>query len=74
MHIFKTRNSFKINGNVLYATKDPQDRASGGSARIKLYLMCGHCEEYLQAINICNEECSLNLVFHLYTAFRESIL
>ena len=62
-----SRSIFQINGYVFYDTKDPRGRACGGSAiliktRIKHYLMCDLCEDYLQATTICIDDCYRNLV------------
>ena len=74
-----SRNTFKINGYILYDTKDPRDRACGGSAiliktRVKHFQMCDYREDYLQATNICVEELNRNLVISsLYSPPRYSI-
>src|SRR6476661_823461 len=74
-----SRNTFNINGYILYDTKDPRDRACGGSAiliktRVKHYLMCDHREDYLQATTICVEELNRNIVISsLYSPPRFTI-
>lgn len=61
------RSLFSLRGYTLYDTKDPRGRACGGSAiliksRLKHYLMCDYCENYLQATTICFEELVDSLV------------
>lgn len=62
-----SRSLFKIHGYTLYDTKDPRDRACGGSAiliksRLKHHQLCNYCEDYMQATNICIDESHRNLV------------
>ena len=74
-----SRSAFKINGYAFYDTKDPRDRACGGSGiliktRIKHYLMCDLREDYLQSTTICIDDCYRNLVISsIYSPPRFSI-
>ena len=65
------RSFFSIRGYNLYDTKDPRDRACGGScilikSRLKHYLMPELRENYIQATTICLEEFD-SLVINLLT-------
>lgn len=64
-----SRSFFRIDGYAFYDTKDPRGRACGGSGiliknRIKHYLMCDLCEDYLQASTICIDDYCRNLVIY----------
>lgn len=72
------RSFFSIRGYNLYDTKDPRDRACGGScilikSRLKHYLMPELRENYIQATTICLEEFDSLVISSIYSPPRFTI-